>query len=296
MNDLLYVQPDRPITPPQFGLQVMFIALTIGSLWLAVFTWYGSHAAGIIVPFMCVAVFVESAIFGLQRWYVLGYSVFGMCVGMLWFASLNLPTAAEVRAQELRQQSLQNLVQIKYALWNYEDVHGRYPPIATFDSRGNAVHSWRAFILPQLELNRLGRYDFSEPWDGPSNAEWKTRQLKVFQNPTDSHFRSGTTNYLAIVMPQAKPGDRFAVIELPATDVQYLEPRDIKLPELLARLTQPDRERIRGTHDRGNQLRVLWPNRDIELIHIRDLAERLAELEPGLPPPQSVQAARSARK
>jgi hypothetical protein len=149
-----------------------------------------------------------------------------MCVGMLWFASLDLPTAAEVRAQNIRRLSMQNLVQIKYALLNYEDQNGRYPPIATFDSRRNPVHSWRAYLLPQLELNRLGKYDFTEPWDGPANAHWKTLTLKVFQNPTDFGFRQGTTNYLAIVTPHAQPGERFAVIELPATDVQYLGPRE----------------------------------------------------------------------
>src|SRR6187402_3480661 len=97
--DVLATEQPVPPPPPQFGLQAMFIALTIGSLWLAVFTWYGMHAAMVVVPFMFIAVFLESAIFGLQRWYLLGYAIFGMCVGMLWFASLNLQSPAVMRAR-----------------------------------------------------------------------------------------------------------------------------------------------------------------------------------------------------
>lgn len=273
------VPPSSP-PPPQFGLQAMFIALTIGSLWLAVFTWYGIHAAMVVVPFMFIAVFLESAIFGLRRWYLLGYAVFGMCVGMLWFASLNLQSPAAMRAAAQATQSKNNLFRIKIALKQYEDSHGQYPPIAMFDSSGTPQHSWRMLILGRLDRpDTVVKYDLTEPWDSPRNSKVKEFYAAAFfQSPVDPHHRDGITNYLAIVGPDYQPGDRFAVIELPATGIRYFEPRDVTLEELLARLHRPGLKAIPGAHDRGTRLRILWPDQEMELVPIIALPGRLDEV------------------
>ena len=69
-----------------------------------------------------------------------------------------------------------------------------------------------------------------------------------------------------------------AVIELPATGVSYFEPRDVTLQELLAKLNRPGLKSIPGAHDRGTRLRVLWPDQEMELVHITALPHRLMEV------------------
>ncbi|HEV3023824.1 MAG TPA: DUF1559 domain-containing protein, partial [Pirellulales bacterium] len=45
-------------------------------------------------------------------------------------------------------------------------------PAFVADDEGKPMHSWRVLILPFIEQQPLyDQYDFSEPWNGPHNAD-----------------------------------------------------------------------------------------------------------------------------
>lgn len=64
------------------------------------------------------------------------------------------------------------LCQMRLALQLYESEHGTLPPLSLRDESGNPIHSWRALILPYLEVNEsLKRLDLSKPWNSEGNRE-----------------------------------------------------------------------------------------------------------------------------
>jgi hypothetical protein len=267
--------------PLQFGLQVMFIAMTVTSLWLAVFAWYGLHAAIFMVFFMAIPVFLESAYYGLQRWYLLGYTLFGTCVGLLWFAGLELQSAADVRAAAATAKSNRNFKQIQLALMQYHTAYQNYPPVVTFNAHGAPQHSWRALILSDMDrLDLASDYHLDEPWDGPRNAAVRKSYIPTFHSPTD-WSRYGMTNYLAIVTPQARPGEKFAIVEMPNTGIESFEPRDISLDALLKIADQAAKRRRKSNLP---ALRILWAHDRIETVPLHALRRAL---EQNIPAPRS---------
>ncbi len=150
------------------------------------------------------------------------------------------------------------IAHIKGALDVYSITHGCLPPAYVTDEQGNRLHSWRALLMYPggFLYDGPGEYDQTEPWDGPNNrrllddpfGEW-------FACPSDTQSqRLKRTSYVAVIGERTLwPGDKplyFAnlppsayskilVIEIPDTDIPWMEPRDISIDEALALFSAP---------------------------------------------------------
>ena len=79
--------------------------------------------------------------------------------------------------------------------------------------------------------------------------------------------------------PSTKPGDRFAVIEWPNSGINFFEPRDIQLRELLQGAS-PATQKLHAGHEGERAVYVLWPDLSIDLVPINELPARMAKLAP----------------
>ncbi|WP_083843025.1 DUF1559 family PulG-like putative transporter [Schlesneria paludicola] len=76
----------------------------------------------------------------------------GLLIAVL---AILIPAILHSREAARRSQSKNNLKQFCLAFQNYNDVFSTLPPGGTFDSNGNAHHSWSTFLDPFLS---------SDPW------------------------------------------------------------------------------------------------------------------------------------
>jgi hypothetical protein len=143
------------------------------------------------------------------------------------------------------------LKQIALALRNYRQANGCFPPAYIADKNGKPMHSWRVLILPYMEEQALyERYNFNEPWDGPSNKKLLASRPSGYACPSDrdTYTRRATcTSYVAVVGSDAawsgkKPGkltgdlsQTIMLVELSNADIQWTEPKDVSLDALLSR-------------------------------------------------------------
>ena len=87
---------------------------------------------------------------------------------------------------------------IGFALHEYHDRHGSFPPSVVRDEHGNAIHSWRSIIDQDLnsivnEGKRYRAYDFSSPWNSKANS-----QTDAQRSPGDRPYQ-----FLTVVDPRA---------------------------------------------------------------------------------------------
>ena len=78
---------------------------------------------------------------------------FAVCI-LLFLGSLLLPTIGSGPSGR-RNTCMNNLRNIAFALDNYYQAQGRYPPAFVPDSSGAPMHSWRVLILPYLDRKDL---------------------------------------------------------------------------------------------------------------------------------------------
>jgi hypothetical protein len=193
-----------------------------------------------------------------------------------------LPVVDDARdgTPNYRGHCANNLKQIGYALQNYYDLHGSYPPLVTYSASGRPMHSWRTHILPFIERQDLAeQYDWTEPWNGPLNSRIDLRKNPVFQCPLDPAAKKGGISYIAIDVPGAKAGNPFVVIEVHGSGIGFFEPRDLLLDDMFA--MKPSAKSILPSGMHGvnrSAVQLVWPDAHVELIPVADLPKRLAEL------------------
>lgn len=169
------------------------------------------------------------------------------------------------------------LRQVGVALAIYHDLQGSYPPIATYSESGRPLHSWRTHILSQIERADLTEmYDFTEPWDGPTNSALHGQNLRVFSCPLDPGRNTAQVSYLAIIDPRTKPGEPFAVIEVPNSGINFFEPRDVTIAELLSPQS-PLARNTRGPHGYYGSYHLLLKNGSVEQVTLEQLQQRLRD-------------------
>jgi hypothetical protein len=207
-----------------FGLTGLAIAIyllfLIVSLWLR--RW--GHA----VALRCfAAITVLLALLGLMHWFA----------GVVYFDGV----VAQMSARGLCGRRLRA---ITHAVLQYESVYGRFPPAYIPDENGRPAHSWRVLILPYLGQESLyGKYDFSEPWDGPHNRQLVDKMPSVFRCPASKDM-SPVTNYVAITGPgtvwpgsescsarDVRDAETVLLVEIADSDICWMEPRDLRLDE-----------------------------------------------------------------
>ena len=183
-------------------------------------------------------------------WLVLG--VLPLAIFAITLITLGLMDVS-VAAQNKRCKN--NLTQIGMALSKYHDAHGSFPPAFIADKDGNPMHSWRVLILPQLgEAELHAKYDFSQPWDSPTNASVLESMPQVFRCPSEKAGDT-LTNYVAAVggnavFQGAEPVARSEITddagltliigEASGVKVPWLKPQDLDVDLLWRRVTRGD--------------------------------------------------------
>ncbi len=182
---------------------------------------------------------------------VVAYVVLGLVgmliVGLVFFVLL-VPAWQAARNGAPRMQCQNNLRNIAFALHNYHDVYGTFPPAYIPDEEGRPMHSWRVLILPFLEQSAIYEwYDFDEPWDGPNNRLLADTVLSVYRCPHHPGPTGPYTHYVMIVGeetisdgPTARRLDEIrdglsntlAVVETADAGIHWMEPRDLLFDEL----------------------------------------------------------------
>lgn len=115
-------------------------------------------------------------------------------IGVL--VALLLPAVQAAREAARRMSSSNNLKHIALGMHNFHDVHGHFPPSATFDEDGKPLLSWRVHLLPYLEEQALYKeFKLDEPWDSKHNIKLIDRMPMVFRNPS-SPMQGPVSHYL----------------------------------------------------------------------------------------------------
>jgi prepilin-type processing-associated H-X9-DG protein len=156
-----------------------------------------------------------------------------------------------------------NLKRIAFAIEQYHQVYGCYPPPTVFDKAGKPMHSWRVLILPFLDQEELFKqYDFGEPWNGRKNSALGRISLSAYRCPTSSTRTAATmTNYLAVVAPgghsflAASDGhgkdNVILVAEVVDSGVNWMEPGDLTPQEALRGVNPKSSSGISSPHKGG---------------------------------------------
>jgi len=187
------------------------------------------------------------------------------------------------------------LKQIAIALHNYHDTHKIFPPAFIADAQGNRMHSWRALILRYVELPEFKelskKYDFNQPWNGPSNSKLNARIEKLFNCRSDDP-NSSSTNYLAVVGSETiwqsekslstrsiadARSNTILVVEVHNSGINWLEPRDLTFEEAARGINPRDGKLGISSAHRGGA-NVLFADGAVRYLTNETLPETLRAL------------------
>ena len=240
--DGIELQAKEGTTAMQFRLSTLLLMFVVLCSSLGVFGMWG---IGVFVFLVGLAMKIADR----AAW------VLGTILGLLMLFFLMLPGSFTIRETVYeaarRIQCRSQLKQIALALHNYRQANGCFPPAYIADKNGKPMHSWRVLILPYMEEQALyERYNFNEPWDGPSNKKLLASRPRGYACPSDrdTYTRRATcTSYVAVVSsdaawsgkkPEKLTGDlsqTIMLVELSNADIQWTEPKDVSLDALLSR-------------------------------------------------------------
>lgn len=196
----------------------------------------------------------------------LGIGLIVLIVGLGIIAALFFPESPGRSVSTHQAQCSNNIRQIMYALHNYHDTYGSFPPAYTTDASGKALHSWRVLILPFLEQSAL-YYDIrlDEPWDSAYNRQFQRWMPAVYGCPLSPESVSGLTAYQWIVGPDTisdgptarsmsalvrGTSNTIGVVEvIPSTS--WMEPVDVPYSELAKGINHSKTEGVGSHHTAG---------------------------------------------
>jgi hypothetical protein len=232
----------------RFLLSPWLLSLVILGSSLTAFGPWGLLWACLLVPFALL----------FRRFPVLSLVVILICLVLV-----GEPIFLTMERHDVRQAICRsNMHTIAQALIGYHSMFKCFPPAYMADSQGKPMHSWRVLILPFLDRPDLyGMYKFNEPWDGRGNG--KLGALKVFVCPSDRSADPNHINYFAVVGPQTVwPGnescaldeikdgtaDTIMLVETANSDIQWSEPRDLTLEDVLQGVNPPPGKGLTSYH------------------------------------------------
>ena len=138
-----------------------------------------------------------------------------------------------------------HLSQMRLALENYEAANGSLPPLFLRDGRGRPIQSWRALVVPYIEMVSLRELDLSQPWDSAGNRKiidqvpqrewgWFARDIVPDSPPPLTYLVAWTgTDSLwdaKIGLPKGairENPNAVLLISVPESNIHPLEPRDL---------------------------------------------------------------------
>jgi hypothetical protein len=127
---------------------------------------------------------------------------------------LFFPAVVKVRQAAERMSAMNNMMQIGLAMHNYEDANGSFPlaysPINAPPGAPRRGMSWRVALMPYIEgKTPFAQYNALEPWDGPSNAQFRTMPFRVYQFPGDPPATTQSSFQVFVTVPGASPHSMF---------------------------------------------------------------------------------------
>jgi len=154
--------------------------------------------------------------------------------------------------------------------------------------------------MPQLgRLDLYDAYNLIESSVGPNNSKLTQKMPQILQCPSEpSEIKQSTTNYVAVIGPDTLwPGDKpirlkdipdgtdktILLIEWPRSDINWLEPRDLTVGQLLKELesnAKPNRFAVH-TENHGplylpeTGVHVLFANGSVRLLSVDYLRKNL---------------------
>jgi hypothetical protein len=157
------------------------------------------------------------------------------------------------------------LKQLAIALHCYIERYGTFPPAYVCDKNGRPMHSWRALLLPFLDVPQdvAAKYNFDEPWDSLNNRKITDVVVAHFKCPFERMPDEPTTSYMMVVGPHTisdGPHSRkvseitdgasntIMLVEVTDSGVRWAEPRDLSFDDIHFRANAADRMGI-ATHD-----------------------------------------------
>lgn len=198
-----------------------------------------------------------------RRW---GCAVFAAAC-LLIGAFVLRPVIRNAQEAARRTQCRGDLPWLRSCLRNYVDAFGTLPPAVIRDDNGRPMHSWRVLLMDHNRRSPWGydddatqpKYRFDEPWDSPNNRKLESTYHQVFaceSDPGSHEFRRA--NYVAVVgentlwpptgprdfgdleNPHAQYAEKILLIELPDSDIHWMEPRDITFDEAISLFSAPN--------------------------------------------------------
>jgi hypothetical protein len=213
-----------------FGAWGILVAITVLTCWLVMFR--GSPT---------------------QRRLVVAFVV--TALGILCIIFFLVPSVSAVRPLARRMSCFNNLQQVALAIINHDSDIGHLPPLATTDSNGKQLFSWRVAILTRLEVEAVSNVmDVTKPWDAPANVPASRTSILILLCPEHGNT---TTNYFAIRGPQTAWGDgdsrsirdigdgpenTVLLIEAELPITSWAQPIDLTFDEALDLLSKPPAE------------------------------------------------------
>jgi hypothetical protein len=182
-----------------------------------------------------------------------------------------------------------NIRRILFALKQYHDEYGKFPPPIIISDNG-LQHSWRSAILPYLEIHD---YRMNEPWNSTWNKKTCQKVSAIFMCPHESKEKDCSTSYLMITADILSSNiekekeiideSSILIIEAYNTGIPIGDPCDISLEQVLKGIRQLNNKNrdivIGGVHkssdgqcgcffigDKDMTIRMLTPNSTIEEI------------------------------
>ncbi len=167
-----------------------------------------------------------------------------LLIGLL--AGLLMPAAKDT--DPLRHAEI-SMKMVARALKQYRQQHGQFPAAVLRDHQGQALHSWRAQILPFLETEHLAAaYDLGQAWNSPCNAALSPFRPWHFRTYFEQHEMAESDTAMQLMFA----GDSLVLVEHEDFVSHWLEPAWLEQtqPELLEHFQQTPTEG-RGHWDRG---------------------------------------------
>jgi hypothetical protein len=247
-----YVMSDPAPPSIRFTLAGLFELIAGIGLFLALVTqleWVGFVMA--VVGFLTIAAAQHVASAGERGQAVTTvWGCFLALVMLLLVVALLFPVVHSARESGRRAVCSNNIHQLALAFHAYHNDHGHFPPPYVADAAGKPMHSWRVLILPYLERPDLyNAYNLNEPWNGPNNSKLAAIMLSVFRCPADPKMPAEMTSYFCIVGPGRMkeghqelkmsdvtdgPDNTIMLVESSSARVNWLEPRDLAVEDVLA--------------------------------------------------------------
>ena len=215
--------------------------------------------------------------------------------------ALLLPAVQAAREAARRSQCTNNLKQIALAVHNYHDTYKCFPPAVITDQNGRPMRSWRVAILPYLECTPLyQRYNFNEPWDGPTNRALHNEAIATYRCPDDPSPVSTETNYVMIVGKGAFGGlpneavriydirdglsNTIMIVEVTGSGIHWMEPRDLSVEEIQRGINDGSGKWISSHHPGGANVALCDGSvRFLPQTVDREMLRRLIDPKDGMP-------------